>query len=152
MALFFSFFSNSTGCVRLTNAEFVHDDKLRLTFNFKDGTRTITCNDVKTAIEKSGSDLDCLAAPRKQRPQWGRCFLMYADERTRTHLNASVRWTLAATSANTGGYHNFAPKEQNANRVRPPAPKKQAPLKGSCFLYCKETELRPYLRRCCNKN
>ena len=44
------------------NAVFVHDDKLLLTFNFKDGTRTITLNDVKTATGSSGSDLDCLRA------------------------------------------------------------------------------------------
>ena len=45
------------------NAVFVHDDKLLLTFNFKDGTRTITLNDVETATSKSGSDLDCSGAP-----------------------------------------------------------------------------------------
>ena len=31
------------------NAVFVHDDKLLHTFNFKEGTRTITLDDVKTA-------------------------------------------------------------------------------------------------------
>ena len=45
------------------NAVFVHDDKLLLTFNFKDGTRTITLNDVKEATCSSGSDLDCFVAP-----------------------------------------------------------------------------------------
>ena len=45
------------------NAVFVHDDKLLLTFNFKDGTRTITLNDVKTATDKSGSDLEMFGAP-----------------------------------------------------------------------------------------
>ena len=57
------------------NAAFVYDDKLLLTFNFKDGTRTITLNDVKTATDKSGSDLDCLGAPEKPhiclRQMWG---------------------------------------------------------------------------------
>ena len=47
------------------NAVFVHDDKLLLTFNFKDGTRTITLNDAKIATQKnSGSNLDCSGAPR----------------------------------------------------------------------------------------
>jgi len=27
---------------------------------------------------------------------------------SRTHLNATVQWTVAATSANTGGYIDFA--------------------------------------------
>lgn len=47
------------------NAVFVHDDKLLLTFNFKDGTRTITLTDAKIAEKKnSGSNLDCSGAPR----------------------------------------------------------------------------------------
>ena len=46
------------------NAVFVHDDKLLLTFNFKDGTRTITLTDAKIAVEKNtGSNLDCSVAP-----------------------------------------------------------------------------------------
>ena len=50
------------------NAVFVHDDKLLLTFNFKDGTRTITLTDAKIAAEKNtGSNLDCLGAPCKCR-------------------------------------------------------------------------------------
>ena len=45
------------------NAVFVHDDKLLLTFNFKDGTRTITLNDAKVAEEKnSGSDIKMVGA------------------------------------------------------------------------------------------
>ena len=48
------------------NAVFVHDDKLLLTFNFKDGTRTITLTDAKIAEKKnSGSNLDCSGAPIK---------------------------------------------------------------------------------------
>ena len=57
-------------------------------------------------------------APRKARPQTGSRFSYCMDRRTRTHLNASVRWTLAATSANTGGYLYFLPSAENANRVR----------------------------------
>ena len=49
------------------NAVFLYDDKLLLTFNFKDGTRTITFSDVQTATSENGSDLDCLAAPQKPR-------------------------------------------------------------------------------------
>ncbi len=46
------------------NAVFVHDDKLLLTFNFKDGDRTITLTDAKIAEEKNtGSNLDCSLAP-----------------------------------------------------------------------------------------
>lgn len=47
------------------NAIFLYDDKMLLTFNFKDGTKTITFADVTSALERadSGSDLDCSGAP-----------------------------------------------------------------------------------------
>ena len=64
------------------NAVFVHDDKLLLTFNFKDGTRTITFNDVQIATCSNGSDLDCLRAPKKQIPEPGICFFRCGRMRT----------------------------------------------------------------------
>ena len=46
------------------NAIYLYDDKMVITFNYKDGTRTITLNDVKEAVKNNtGSDLDCLGAP-----------------------------------------------------------------------------------------
>ncbi len=46
------------------NAIYLYDDKLVLTFNYKDGTRTITLDDVKEAVKNNtGSDLDCQKAP-----------------------------------------------------------------------------------------
>ena len=47
------------------NAIYLYDDKLVLTFNYKDGTRTIDWDDVKEATQKAdtGSDLDCRGAP-----------------------------------------------------------------------------------------
>jgi hypothetical protein len=60
------------------NRIYVFDDKLLLTFNYKDGTRTITLTDAKIAVEKNaGSNLDCSLAPAKER---GVCLslLLYA--------------------------------------------------------------------------
>ena len=49
------------------NAIFLYDDKMLITFNYKDGTKTITFGEAKEAAEKaaSGSDLDCSGAPEK---------------------------------------------------------------------------------------
>ena len=45
------------------NAVFLYDDKLVITFNYKEGTKTITFADLQDAINnKSGSDLDCSGA------------------------------------------------------------------------------------------
>ena len=46
------------------NAIFLYDDKMVITFNCKEGTKTITFAELQEAISnKNGSDLDCLAAP-----------------------------------------------------------------------------------------
>ena len=47
------------------NAIYLYDDKMVITFNYKDGTKTITLDDVKRATKKdnAGSDLDCHGAP-----------------------------------------------------------------------------------------
>ena len=48
------------------NAIFLYDDKMVITFNYKEGTDTVTFDDLKAspAAEKSGSDMDCLTAPQ----------------------------------------------------------------------------------------
>lgn len=51
------------------SAVYVYDDQLLLTYNFKEGGQTISLADVKAAEKvKSGSDLDCLAAPKRDTP------------------------------------------------------------------------------------
>lgn len=57
------------------NAIFLYDDKLVITFNYKEGTKTITFEDLQDAINnKSGSDLDCSGAPANKAPTLG-CFV-----------------------------------------------------------------------------
>ena len=50
------------------NAIFLYDDKMVITFNYKEGTATITFDDLKTALanQKTGSDLDCSTAPNRK--------------------------------------------------------------------------------------
>ena len=59
------------------NAIFLYDDKVVLTFNYKEGTKTITFDDLKTALaeEKTSSDLDCQAAPKEASIE--RCSLFF---------------------------------------------------------------------------
>ena len=48
------------------NAIFLYDDKMVITFNYKEGTKTSTFAELQEAIsDKNGSDLDCLAAPQE---------------------------------------------------------------------------------------
>ena len=58
------------------NAIFLYDDKMVITFNYKEGATTITFDDLKTALadQKTGSDLDCSTAP-KRKTRFQRVFL-----------------------------------------------------------------------------
>ena len=46
------------------NAIYLYDDKVLITFNYKEGTQTVTFGEaVEVASEGNGSDLDCFTAP-----------------------------------------------------------------------------------------
>jgi site-specific DNA recombinase len=49
------------------NAVYLYDEKVLITFNYKDGTKTITFDEIaaKDAPESNGSDLGCFAPPKK---------------------------------------------------------------------------------------
>lgn len=59
------------------NAIFLYDDKMVITFNYKEGTSTIAFDDLKSALnsKNSGSDLDCLTAPKRKNRSKDRFFL-----------------------------------------------------------------------------
>ena len=48
------------------NAVYLYDEKVLITFNYKDGTKTITFDEIaaKDAPEGNGSDLGCFAPPK----------------------------------------------------------------------------------------
>lgn len=55
------------------NAIYLYDDKITFTFNYKDGTKTVFLSELNCT--PSGSDLKCLAAPKKDNPK-GLSFFM----------------------------------------------------------------------------
>ena len=76
------------------NSVFVYDDKLILTYNYKDGSQTLTLQEIEAALS---SDLTGMCPPKKNRSttlRGGASFLIWTI-RTRTHLNATVQWTVA---------------------------------------------------------
>ena len=47
------------------NAIYLYDDKALITFNYKEGTQTVTFGEAAKAASKgNGSDLDCFTAPK----------------------------------------------------------------------------------------
>ena len=61
------------------NAVYLYDEKVLITFNYKDGTKTITFDEIaaKDAPEGNGSDLGCFAPPRTpvSNGYWSFCFI-----------------------------------------------------------------------------
>ena len=52
------------------NAIFLYDDKLVITFNYKEGTKTITFEDINQELssERTGSDINCSRVPKQKTP------------------------------------------------------------------------------------
>ena len=47
------------------NSIYLYDDKVLITFNYKEGTQTVTFGEAtEVASEGNGSDLDCIPAPK----------------------------------------------------------------------------------------
>ena len=70
------------------NSVYVYDDKIVFTYNYKDGTETLTLQEIESAL---CSDLTSFSPPSKKHHPLGWCFLfgMVFRYRTRTHLNAA---------------------------------------------------------------
>ena len=73
------------------NAIFLYDDKMVITFNYKEGTKTITFAELQEAISnKNGSDLDCLAAPKQRTVPTGAVFVLRSG--TRSPVSQKPLW------------------------------------------------------------
>ena len=61
------------------NAIYLYDDKVLITFNYKEGTQTVTFGEATEVASKgNGSDLDCIPAPRKAQAHCAWAFLFCA--------------------------------------------------------------------------
>ena len=66
--------------VKLINAIYLYDDKVLITFNYKEGTQTVTFGEAtEVASEGNGSDLDCIPAPQKRQLLIAVFFVLYGN-------------------------------------------------------------------------
>ncbi|MGY6765034.1 hypothetical protein [Faecalibacterium prausnitzii] len=62
------------------NSIYLYDDKVLITFNYKEGTQTITFEEAAQAASKeNGSDLDCFTAPQKRQLLIAVFFVLYGN-------------------------------------------------------------------------
>lgn len=86
------------------NAVYVYDDKIILTFNYKDGTETITLDDIK------GSDLDAACPPKTHRFACGFSFCVQTEKTPADLSNPRAffvsrltpRWRCRCTAGSSG--------------------------------------------------
>ena len=64
------------------NAIYLYDDKMMITFNYKDGTKKITFSEIQEASKRdaSGSDLECSPAPKRRHS--AECLLFFYIAKT----------------------------------------------------------------------
>ena len=73
------------------NAIYLYDDKVLITFNYKEGTETVSFGEAtEAATKEKSSDIDCLGAPRRPQ-QCGRRFCCAADFSSRKRRAAACR-------------------------------------------------------------
>ena len=87
------------------NAVYLYDEKVLITFNYKDGTKTITFDEiaVKDAPEGNGSDLGCFAPPRKRLCRNTQAFFLCNP----------------AAAIDAGGFEQHRPAEQSGGQKGP---------------------------------
>ena len=78
------------------NAVYLYEDKIILTFNYKDGSKTITLAEVE------GSDLSVLGAPRRSKVRFAPTFFYSCGTKER-HLPASLHLCSHCAGLTVGG-------------------------------------------------
>ncbi len=92
------------------NSVFVYEDKLVLTYNYKDGSETLTLQQIESILSSNLTSM----CPPKRRDTFGYLFFFAMDRhRTRTHqMRQSGGLLLVAGSTATTPYFSFLPERK----------------------------------------
>ena len=107
------------------NAVYLYDEKVLITFNYKDGTKTITFDEIaaKDAPEGNGSDLGCFAPPKNLNVcKYAEVFVLLVRE---THKcgwirTASTRRTVRRVKKPLRGFFRCAARDIHPRPPRTP--------------------------------
>ena len=78
------------------NSIYLYDDKVLITFNYKEGTQTITFEEAAQAASKgNGSDLDCFTAPENAVKSKGFMAFLFCKPRVHGFCTVFARWVLS---------------------------------------------------------
>ena len=122
------------------NSVYLYDEKVLITFNYKDGTKIITFDEIaaKDAPEGNGSDLGCFAPPRTPVSNGYRSFCFTCLEKGAARVDSNSCGAVAEDSVKTAQWAVFS----SAARVIHPRPPKSLNIYNTLrFLFCDEIKL-----------
>ena len=78
------------------NSIYLYDDKVLITFNYKEGTQTITFEEaVQAASKGNGSDLDCIPAPENAVKSKDFMAFLFCEPWLHGFCTVFARWVLS---------------------------------------------------------
>ncbi len=116
------------------NAVYLYDEKVLITFNYKDGTKTITFDEIaaKDAPEGNGSDLGCFAPPRTPVSNGYRSFCFTCLEKGAARVDSNSCGAVAEDSVKTAQWAVFS---SAARAIHPRPPKNRNVSKYAAVLF-----------------
>ena len=116
------------------NAVYLYDEKVLITFNYKDGTKTITFDEIaaKDAPEGNGSDLGCFAPPRTPVSNGYRSFCFICLEKGDARVDSNSCGAVAEDSVKTAQWAVFS---SAARDIHPRPPKNRNVSKYAAVLF-----------------
>ena len=129
------------------NAVYLYDEKVLITFNYKDGTKTITFDEIaaKDASEGNGSDLGCFAPPRTPVSNGYRSFCFTCLEKGAARVDSNSCGAVAEDSAKTAQWAVFS-SAARAIHTRPPRTPVSEPGTGVSVLSVLQKGLQGWIR------
>ena len=117
------------------NAVYLYDEKVLITFNYKDGTKTITFDEIaaKDAPEGNGSDLGCFAPPRTPVSNGYRSFCFICLEKGDARVDSNSCGAVAEDSAKTAQWAVFSSAARDVH-PRPPRTPVSNGYRSFCFI------------------
>ena len=129
------------------NAVYLYDEKVLIAFNYKDGTKTISFNEIaaKDASEGNGSDLGCFAPPRTPVSNGYRSFCFTCLEKGAARVDSNSCGAVAEDSAKTAQWAVFS-SAARAIHTRPPRTPVSEPGTGVSVLSVLQKGLQGWIR------
>ena len=129
------------------NAVYLYDEKVLIAFNYKDGTKTITFDEIaaKDAPEGNGSDLGCFAPPRTPVSNGYRSFCFTCLEKGAARVDSNSCGAVAEDSAKTAQWAVFS-SAARAIHTRPPRTPVSEPGTGVSVLSVLQKGLQGWIR------